>query len=447
VKILLVNPWITDVAAYDFWLKPVGLLVLADKLRGAGHEVCLLDCLDRLDPGFLAFSGKTPGVKPDGTGRFFHEPLPPPPALAGIPRRFKRYGFSRSWVRRWLEQLPQTFGRPDRILVTSMMTYWYPGVWEMVGELKGFFPGVPVLLGGVYASLLPEHAALSGASDVCSCADLGGVRAFLERWGITLSPGEALVPDYTVYTHAGSHLVYVSSVGCVNRCTYCATPLLQPFTQNDPGFLLERMVQDVSRMGIRNVAFFDDALLVHHEEHFDVVLKGIIAAGLPQRGVRFHLPNGIHARHLTFSTAQLLFRANVQTIKIGLETIDPHRQRTSGGKVATEEFVRAVGYLQQAGFSGQQVAAYLIANLPGQTEQELLLAKELCERLGIRAQVNEYTPIPRTHDFQQLVEKGLLPAQLDPLLLNNSLLPYWWKAGMDAETIDRIKNVFRTKSR
>jgi len=31
--ILLVNPWITDFTAYDFWLKPLGLLSIASILR------------------------------------------------------------------------------------------------------------------------------------------------------------------------------------------------------------------------------------------------------------------------------------------------------------------------------------------------------------------------------------------------------------------------------
>jgi len=29
-KILLINPWVHDFAAYDFWLKPLGLLYLEE---------------------------------------------------------------------------------------------------------------------------------------------------------------------------------------------------------------------------------------------------------------------------------------------------------------------------------------------------------------------------------------------------------------------------------
>ena len=46
--ILLVNPWIADFAAYNFWIKPLGLLNIADLLRENGFRVTLIDCLDSL---------------------------------------------------------------------------------------------------------------------------------------------------------------------------------------------------------------------------------------------------------------------------------------------------------------------------------------------------------------------------------------------------------------
>ncbi len=44
--ILLINPWITDFAAYNFWIRPIGLLYIASLLRENGFQVTLIDCLD-----------------------------------------------------------------------------------------------------------------------------------------------------------------------------------------------------------------------------------------------------------------------------------------------------------------------------------------------------------------------------------------------------------------
>jgi len=49
-NILLVNPWIHDFAAYDFWAKPMGLLSIASILRSHGFGVYYIDCLDRFHP-------------------------------------------------------------------------------------------------------------------------------------------------------------------------------------------------------------------------------------------------------------------------------------------------------------------------------------------------------------------------------------------------------------
>ena len=43
--ILLINPWITDFAVYNFWIRPLGLLCIASLLRANGFRVTLIDCL------------------------------------------------------------------------------------------------------------------------------------------------------------------------------------------------------------------------------------------------------------------------------------------------------------------------------------------------------------------------------------------------------------------
>ena len=62
--ILLVNPWIHDFAAYDFWAKPLGLLVLAALLRQHGFQVSL----HRL-PGPLPSPAHRRPIRSDGAAR------------------------------------------------------------------------------------------------------------------------------------------------------------------------------------------------------------------------------------------------------------------------------------------------------------------------------------------------------------------------------------------
>src|SRR2546428_13198019 len=55
---------------------------------------------------------------------------------------------------------------PDRIYVTSLFTYSWRAVHQAVKYYKQRFPRAWITLGGIYASLLPEHARGSGADEI-----------------------------------------------------------------------------------------------------------------------------------------------------------------------------------------------------------------------------------------------------------------------------------------
>jgi hypothetical protein len=80
------------------------------------------------------------------------------------------------------------------------------------------------------------------------------------------------------------------------------------------------------------------------------ILEGVLARGLH---LRFHTPNGLHVREVTAELAVLMYRAGFATVRLPLETIDPSRQRSTGGKVTTDAFEAGVAYLKAAGFGSQ----------------------------------------------------------------------------------------------
>jgi len=145
-KILLVNPPIFDFAAYDFWLKPYGLLSVAGKLRGHAR-LTLFDYLDRLNP----FVARQKSLESDtfGRGKFYHRIIPPPKCLINIPRYFRRFGLPRHLFQNLLKESPHF----DFVLVQTMMTYWYPGLQEVIHDLRTLQPKAKIILGGVYATL------------------------------------------------------------------------------------------------------------------------------------------------------------------------------------------------------------------------------------------------------------------------------------------------------
>lgn len=425
-QVLLVNPWIYDFAAHNLWIEPLGLLTIAAALREQGYGVTVLDA--------LAPHRDAPVPRPDGSGKFLKTPVDKPAPVAMIPRQYGRYGWSLAEFDARLADVLT----PDLVMVASGMTYWYPGVSEAIRRVRGRFGGVPVALGGIYASLCPEHAQQhSGADRVIAGPGVAAALAFAAE--VTgQDPASRRWDDAKAWPAAAHKLVprtfagLTTSWGCPYRCTYCASRRIQPrFVQREPAAVLGEMEGCVAR-GITDFAFYDDALLLGADRHLAPILEGVLTRGW---AVRFHAPNGLHAGGITAGLAGRMYRAGFRTVRLSLETIDVGRQRFTGGKVTTADFERGVRHLQAAGFGPQELGAYLLAGLPGQPLAEVEETVQYVQSLGVQAKLALFSPIPGTPDGDRV-----LPPDADPLLHNNTVYPYL--AGADhMARLQRIKQL------
>ncbi len=425
--VLCLNPWVYDFAAHDFFARPLGLLQVAAALRSQGFRVALLDCASR-PPGPQSPKGRWP-----------KEILPTPRPLAGVPRRYGRYGLSPAQVRQALTALPEP---PAAILVTSLMTYWYPGVQDTIALAREQFPTTPVILGGIYATLLPEHARThSGADYVLPGSEIDPLRALLaELTGFT---GEANTRPEDFCPYPAWDLLLdkrllplLTSKGCPFHCDYCASRLLQPrLERRQPEEVFAELQYWHQRFGVREAAFYDDALLVAAEEHLLPLLERVVAAGLP---FRFHTPNALHLGLITSEVARWLRRANFATIRLGLETaaVGPARRDQ---KVQAGDLERAVANLRAAGFQPQEIGVYLLMGLPQQEDGEVAEAIALVRRLGATPVLAQYSPIPGTALWPEAVRSSRYDLETDPLFQNNSIFPCWPEFSWERYT--RLKNL------
>jgi radical SAM superfamily enzyme YgiQ (UPF0313 family) len=421
MKILLVNPYIHDVSAYDFWLKPVGLLYIAKALRLSGEDVKLVDLLDRKIPGNDAHDGAY------GTGKFNSKILKSLGEYK-IQRYLKRYGAPESIF-------DELKFEPDVILVTSMMTYWYGGVFETIRRLKQRFEA-PIILGGNYPTLLPRHAKKSGADMIIEGDGIPKVYEAIEQLtgkqmkkSIGLNWFEEITPDYTLYNNLDAAVVH-TTYGCPFRCTYCVA-WQKGFRSRSLDSVIEE-IESLSKIGVKDIAFYDDAIL------FDKVRFKSILENLPQT-LRYHLPNGIHASYVDEEIASLFMKKNFKTVRIGYETGDPYLQKKTGGKVTNLTFNRAVEILKSAGFTYDEIGVYLMVGLPGQTFESAFEDLKNVAKTGVRPFLNEYTLIPGSMDWYEALKNGEISEDVDPLILKGALIHHWWKGSMGVEKIEEIK--------
>jgi tRNA A37 methylthiotransferase MiaB len=418
--ILLVNPWIHDFAAYDFWAKPYGLLSLAGILRHHGYPVTYLDCLDRFHPRARPAD---PAAR-NGRGPYGKERIEKPAAFSDVARNYSRYGIAPEWFRQDLSRI----AAPDLILVTCLMTYWYPGAREAVDILRRVFPGTPVVLGGVYATLCPGHAAGAIGADAVIQGPafdriLSIVEEFTGAWRAERFDPFRLDtypwPAFDLQRKIG-YVALLTAMGCPYSCAYCASGRLQPQRLlRSPESVLREMRHWHTQYGVCDFAFYDDALLVDAPSHAHPLFEQIIASGME---VRLHTPNAVHIREITPKTARLMARAGFDTVRLGLETMDFSR-RAMDRKVRREEFDQAVHCLREAGFAPDRLGAYLLVGLPGQKLSRVRRDVRMVRESGIRPVLAHYSPIPQTAMWEDAVRTSRYDLSSDPIYTNNAVFP------------------------
>jgi radical SAM superfamily enzyme YgiQ (UPF0313 family) len=420
-NILLINPWIYDFAAYDFWSKPMGLLLLASILKDHGVEVTYIDCLDRFHP---SAPQKDPYAR-YGRGPYLKTRVPKPAGLEDLPRNYCRYGILPEWLHSDLTALPE----PDLVLITSLMTYWYPGVQHTIAVTKEMFPQTPMVLGGIYATLCHEHAVkYAGADRVMKGNGVERILELVEAYtGFAVKPNfDAASLDTYPYPAFGlqtkiGYVPLLTSTGCPFACTYCASHFLNAKRMlRSPASVMEEIKYWHAKHGVQDFVFYDDALLVDSENHALPLFEKICAADLK---IRFHTPNAVHIREISKPVADLMVRAGFKTLRLGLETATFENRNTLDRKVRAEEFVRAVSCLLATGFQSHQIGAYLLVGLPGQSLRSIEASIETVKQTCVTPVLAHYTPIPHTGLWKHAVESSRYDLESDPLFTNNAILP------------------------
>jgi len=89
--------------------------------------------------------------------------------------------------------------------------------------------------------------------------------------------------------------------------------------------------------------------------------------------------------------------------------------------VENRDLIRALDYLEAAGFKRSEVPVYLMFGLPGQRSAEVERDIRFVHDLGASITLAAYSPIPGTRDYAQLLREGAIQEDMDPLIQNNTI--------------------------
>ena len=212
---------------------------------------------------------------------------------------------------------------PDKIYVTSLFTWAWKPVWEAVRYYKDRFPNIGVWLGGIYASLLPEHAKMSGA-------DYVHVGLFQEA--------ESFAPDYSLVPQWKSNILFASR-GCVRKCGFCSVPKLEGGISNE-----RYSIKHLINPDHKKIIFFDNNILAspNRKELFDELIE---------LGLEVDFNQGMDARCLTDEIADQLAKMKMPMIRLAYDYI------------GIRNYVqKAIGILKAHRITGRRMVFYVLFN-------------------------------------------------------------------------------------
>jgi len=263
----------------------------------------------------------------------YYSPFPPI-ALLKLSAYHKEKGDTTELVRK--NGFPKQ--KPDLVYVTSLYTWAWRPVWRAVRIFKAWFPETELWLGGLYATLLPEHAKLSGADKI--------YRGIFRE-------AEDLLPDYSLVPDWNGSIVFASR-GCNKKCSFCAVPLLEGKIH-----AVKPSIKKYIWPGHTRIIFFDNNILATKcwKQIFDEVVE---------LGLEVDFNQGLDAGLLTDEAAEKISKMKIPRIRLAYDTPSDKKH-----------VERAINMLAEHGIRRRKVLVYALFNHTESPEDYLERVKDI----------------------------------------------------------------------
>ena len=433
-RALLISPPVYDFALFDLFSRPYGLLRIGRWLQDSGWDVDFIDCLDWKDPNSLE-KVKKPARRKNGTGKFLRQPVKNPDIFKEAGRGYSRYGITEES----LENQIKSVKKPDIVFITSTMTYWYEGVFEAADTVKKIWKDVPVAVGGIYASLLPEHCSKKSGADFTVGRDsFDEIKSIFEKLRLPFPSAGMEEKVLSVPLWQDSAVIRLNK-GCPLNCRYCASSLISDFKQGSAEAAFSQLEEYCSDWNTSSFAFYDDALLYKKDSLFIPFLEKVVDSG---KKLDFYLPNAVHVNYLDYRTARLMKSSGFREIRLGFESSSSSFHENNDRKVSNSSFESTIGELLAAGFRKNEIIVYLLAGLPGQEAEEVRESVNYLKGFGVKISISEFSPVPGSGLWEKSIEKSIFPIAEEPLYQNNSIFPMQWEK-FTKEDMHELKTISR----
>ena len=260
---------------------------------------------------------------------------------------------------------------PDLICVTSIFTYWSKYVKSAVKYCKGKYgKDVPVLVGGIYASLLPDH-----------CLEYTGCDEVIQG---QIEGAEICPPAYDLVDV--DYQIIHTTRGCIRQCGFCGVYTIEPNWR-----CKDSIREEILTNGKKKVIFYDNNLLAN--EHIEDILDELIELKKERKISYVESQSGFDGRILRKNPglAKKLKDAGFKNPKIAWD-------HSLNEKDLIKE---QIDILLDGGFHAKELSIFMIYNYEekgGLDYKEMEQKRVECANWGVQITDCRYRPLERTDD-------------------------------------------------
>ncbi|MGA8891685.1 MAG: radical SAM protein [Anaeromyxobacteraceae bacterium] len=346
---------------------PLGIQTLAPVLRRAGHDVRMFDTCH-------------PAMRATGVARAARE------------------------------------DRPDVIALSFLSVTAYPALKRLAAEVKRENPGIPIIVGGAFASIngreilvdcpFIDHVGMGEGEELLvdyldNLATPGAVAGLVWRDGdqVVRNVPRPLIRDLDAFPYpdrTSLPIDYVESLpldvpavlsldkfctmqtsrGCPYTCIYCDIPSLGEgkWRSRSAEHVLGEM-QQLSDQGYRSIYLTDDHFLLKRKRIAD------ICNGIIDRKLQFHWGCEGRVDSMGIEALPLMGRANCDMLAYGVESGTQKMLDRLGKRQKIEQIELAVGEAKRNGIA--RVHGFFVIGCPGETSEDIRETFRFAARLPL----------------------------------------------------------------
>jgi len=266
--------------------------------------------------------------------------------------------------------------KPDKIMITSLFTYWSKYVWDTVEFYRKNYPDSEIIIGGIYASLMGDQLHFKNELKKYNAKVHFGIHKKAEQYAFNNRLNYQVLNNSSPIDYQIVH----ASRGCPRHCEFCGTWKLEP------DFISKKSIKN--EITKRKIVFYDNNLLLN--PYIENILYELIELKKSRKIIWCESQSGFDGRILSNKPelAKMIKQAGFQNPRIAWDW----------GIEEYSKIKKQIDILMNGGYNHKEIFVFMVYNwdIPFEEMEEKRIK---CWRWKVQISDCRYRPLDQTHDL------------------------------------------------